>query len=113
MLAQVADDWPLRPIQVDAAELGAFGGFEGWGVGWFEEGVGAGVAGDDAGAGIDLGGLPGGGGFEDGVPAPGVDGVGFEGNANGRGGGDAGGIGEILGFGVLGPALAPEDDHAG
>jgi hypothetical protein len=103
----------MGPVEVDASEEGALGGLDGGVVLRLEERVGAWVAGDLAGAGIDLGGLPGGFGFEDGVPAPGIDGIGLDGDAAGRGWRDLRLFDEVTSSGVFGPAPAPEDDHAG
>src|SRR5580698_8330499 len=97
---EVADDWPLGPVEIDLTEAGAFGGFDGRGVLRLEGRVNAGVADDLAGAGVDFRGLPGGFGFEQGVPTPGVDGVRLEGDAADGGWRDLGCFDEVAGGGV-------------
>src|ERR1700760_85827 len=103
--AGVVDDGPGGPVKVGFAEPGLFGDECGEGGRGLVEGVGVGGGVDDFAVGVDGGELPGHGGFGDGVPAEGVDGVGAGGDAKDLGLVVVGCLGELKGFFVLGVAV--------
>ena len=88
ILAEICDNGPGGPIEIDLAEVGSLGGFDGGREGRLEADIALRVAIDFAGAGVDFGGLIEVRRFKNDVPAEGVDRVRFSCGTFDRGGRD-------------------------
>ena len=77
----LGDEGEAGPVEIDVAEVGALGGEGGGGLGRLEEEVFLGGGGDLVGERVNGGDLEEVGGFDDAVPAEGIDGVGADGGA--------------------------------
>src|SRR5262249_35303812 len=113
LLAEIADERPAAPVEVDAAEQRLLGGFDGRRLRLLVDHVVARIGVDVAGAGVDLRGLEEILRLENRVPAKGIDGIRLERDSKHRYGCDLRVLEERDSLGMLRPAPAPQDHHAG